>query len=170
MGHHGINRGSSPIMTCHDGASRNQSWIITNHDVPWWGITESVVDHHQSWHAMMGHHGVSRGSSPNMMCQDEASRNQSGIITNHDVPWWHAMMGNHEIHRRSSPNMSCYDGASRNQSWITTKDDEESRNPSWIITNGHATWCGITKSIMCNHKIHHCSSPAVTKSNVDDHQ
>ena len=116
MRHHGVSRGSSPIMMCHDGALRNQSWIATKHDeesrnqlwiitnnhATWWGITKSIVDHHQTWwgitksivdhrrtcHAMMGHHETHRGSSPIMMCHDEASRNPSWIITKHDVPGW----------------------------------------------------------------------------------
>jgi len=97
MGHHETHRGSSPIMTCHDGASRNQScaiikhdeesrnpsWIIAEHDVPRWNITESIVDHRRTCHAMMGHHETHRGSSPNMMCQDGASRNQLWIIAEH---------------------------------------------------------------------------------------
>src|ERR1700678_2081333 len=84
MGHHESHRGSSPNMSCNDGASRNPSWIITKHDVPRWGITKSIVDHRRTCHAMMGHHETHRGSSPIMMCHDGASRNQSWIATKHD--------------------------------------------------------------------------------------
>jgi hypothetical protein len=112
MGHHEINRGSSPIMTCHD-------------DMPWWGITKSIVDHRQTCRAMMGHHGINRGSLPKMM-------------------------RNHEIHRGLSPMVTQRDVASQNQSCAITKSiivhHQLSRNPTWMITNRHVPRCGITKS------------------------
>jgi hypothetical protein len=112
MGHHEINRGSSPIMTCHD-------------DMPWWGITKSIVDHRQTCRAMMGHHGINRGSLPKMM-------------------------RNHEIHRGLSPMVTQRDVTSQNQSCAITKSiivhHQLSRNPTWMITNRHVPRCGITKS------------------------
>ena len=174
--HHEVNRGYSPIMMHRDWASRNQSWMITINDVPRWGITKSIVYHGRTWHAMMGNHETHCRSSPNMTCHDGASRNQSCIITNHDVPWWGitesvvdhrltwcARMRHHEINQGSSPIMTCHDDMPW---WGITKSIVDHRQTCRAMMGHHGINRGSLPKMMRNHEIHRGLSPMVTQRDV----